>query len=694
MKPAAHLVKRAVGFLLFSAFATLMAWGEELSHVRIVRLSFTEGTVTVQRADVEEWATAPANTPIQEGFKVATAENSFAEAEFENSSTARIGQLSLLEFTQLALLPSGGKVNRLTLKEGYATFNFIPEGDDFYEVAVGEATLRPQGKSRFRVDFDQGMLQVKVFSGSVEVASGEGNGTLGKNTVLEIRPGEPEPFQISQGITKDAWDEWVEERENRVAMARNQGAPVPYSNNVSDLLYGFSDLTMYGDWVSVPGYGYGWTPYADTGWSPFTVGRWCWYPGFGYTWISGEPWGWLPYHYGSWVYVAGMGWAWIPGSFTSWSPAVVHWYRGPGWVGWAPMSPRLGGGPSAGGPPGPNHCPQPRGCITTVHEDTLRNGWHVVPNRRDDIDPRRGRIVDQPDVAPERTARLTGEPSVDGAGFRRGPIWNRDGVATGRTIPARPSSGSTSGATSGSSSIVYDPAQRQYVNNPRVRSVPAPTREASAGAAPAAVTRGGRPGPVTNYPVPAGSGPNVDQPGVGTRNEPRVTRSPWSDDDDPGASRTSGQAVRGGASRPADRNTSADSPDRVAPRTVVRPEAGSRSASDRGSSSGGSRIGSIDRGGSSSRGEGSGGRSSASSSGGSSSRGSGGSSSNSGGWSGGGGSSRGSGGGSSSSGGWSGGGGGSSHSSGSGGSGGTHNSGGGGNSSGSGGGSHSSSPRR
>lgn len=671
MKPTVRLVRGGAGLLLFAAFASLAVWAQEqeLSHVRIVRLSFTEGTVTLQRADVEEWATAPVNTPLQEGFKLSTAENSFAEAEFENSSTARIGQQSLLEFTQLALLPSGGKVNRLTLQQGYATFNFIPEGDDFYEVAVGDATLRPQGKCRFRVDFEQGMLQVKVFKGSVEIASREGNGTLGKNTLLEVRPGESESFQISQGITKDAWDEWVEERENRVAMARNQGAPAPYSNNVSDLLYGFMDLGLYGDWVSVPGYGYGWTPYANMSWSPFTAGRWCWYPGFGYTWISTEPWGWLPYHYGNWMYEPGYGWVWIPNSFTGWSPAVVSWYRGPGWVGWAPMSPRLGGGTSGSGSIGLNHCPQPRGCVTTVHEDTLRYGRPVLTNRRDDIDSGGGRVVDRPEIQPERLARLTGEPRVYGTGYRSGPRENPDAAAAGRGITNWHSVDSGGGTAPARSSIVFDPEQRRYVNDTSHRSAPAPTGDLVGHGAPATLTHNGRPGPITNYPVPSESGPG-GRSGFDNRNEPGVSTSPWWDQDEPGWRRAPDRDARGGGGGSGDRNSSAGSSGRPAPVSVDRSDGGSRSSSDRSASSGGSRSGG-DRGGSSSRSDSGGGRTSGGNSGGSS-------------HSSGGGGSGGGGGGSHSSGGSSGGGGGG---------GGSHSSGGGGGSSGSGGGSHSSSSR-
>src|SRR5208282_4552104 len=126
------------------------AWGQTSSHARIVRLSFVEGHVTVQRPDIAEWAEAPTNTPIQEGFKLSTAEGSFAEVEFENGSTVRLGQLSMLEFTQLALGSDGSKINCLTMHNGYATFYAAPEGQDVYEVRTSNASLTPRGKALFR----------------------------------------------------------------------------------------------------------------------------------------------------------------------------------------------------------------------------------------------------------------------------------------------------------------------------------------------------------------------------------------------------------------------------------------------------------------------------------------------------------------------------------------------------------------
>ena len=88
-----------VGFI---TLLTLMpVWGQSYSPARIVRLSFVEGDVTVQRPDVQAWAEAPVNTPLQQGFKVSTGENSFAEMQFENGGTVRLGERALIDFTRL-----------------------------------------------------------------------------------------------------------------------------------------------------------------------------------------------------------------------------------------------------------------------------------------------------------------------------------------------------------------------------------------------------------------------------------------------------------------------------------------------------------------------------------------------------------------------------------------------------------------
>jgi ferric-dicitrate binding protein FerR (iron transport regulator) len=141
------------------------------------------------------------NTPLEEGFKLSTAEGSFAEVEFENDSTARLGQSSLLEFTQLALAPDGSKIDHLTLNAGYATFSVAPEGQDTYEIATADTTLTPRGKSLFRVDVDSSEQRVEVFNGSLDVSSALGSWSLAKDSVLGLSPRAEQPAQISEGVT-------------------------------------------------------------------------------------------------------------------------------------------------------------------------------------------------------------------------------------------------------------------------------------------------------------------------------------------------------------------------------------------------------------------------------------------------------------------------------------------------------------
>jgi len=70
-----------------------------VSHVRAVSLSLVEGTVIVRMPEAGKWARATLNMPIEQGISIATARHSFAEVQFENGSTVRIGELSCMGFT-------------------------------------------------------------------------------------------------------------------------------------------------------------------------------------------------------------------------------------------------------------------------------------------------------------------------------------------------------------------------------------------------------------------------------------------------------------------------------------------------------------------------------------------------------------------------------------------------------------------
>ena len=336
------------------------------SHARVVRLSYVSGTVMMKRPTSPDRENAPVNTPIQEGFELATSGDGFAEVEFENGSTARLGELSKLLFNQLGLSAAGDKLNGMTFEQGYATFHFLPEQSDTYHVIVGDVTLTANGKSEFRTDIEQDRFRVEVFDGSIDAAAPTLSAKLGKGKILERQSGSPElAFNIRNGIDKDAWDKWTEARDKQVELTAKDEPVGPMG-----LRYGWSELDTYGEWVRVPGGEFGWSPYARAGWSPYSIGTWQWYPGFGWAWISSEPWGWLPYHCGQWLYDPPIGWVWImpPNGCLYWEASLVDWYMGPGWIGWAPQRPGPppivappSGSPGSGQPPPPHpHPPRPR----------------------------------------------------------------------------------------------------------------------------------------------------------------------------------------------------------------------------------------------------------------------------------------------------------------------------------------------
>ncbi len=369
-----------------------------LSHVRAVRLSYVSGAVSIKRPGSADWTSAIVNTPIQEGFALSTSPQSFAEVQFENGSTARLGEASELDFSQLALDREGNKLNQLAFEAGYATFHFMPERGDVYTVKAAEVILTPAGKSEFRTDLEQGRIRIEVFNGSVEVQAGAKTIKLAKDRVLNYDSTTSQSSDIQRGIEIDDWDRWTEARDTQTELAmrdmRNQGLP-------RQSLAGWDDLNTYGEWANIPGYGYGWSPYESMGWSPYSMGMWSMYPGWGMTWIGGEPWGWLPYHYGSWNFASGFGWFWMAGGSPYWSPALVNWYSGAGWIGWAPNG--VGAGQQ----------------ITAISGGALQNGQAVGPHTVVHIRPGQGTKISSPPVlASDRVVRagapLSGGTAVAG----------------------------------------------------------------------------------------------------------------------------------------------------------------------------------------------------------------------------------------------------------------------------------------
>jgi len=222
-----------------------------VSHARVVSLSLVKGTVAARKPGSREWFHATLNTPIEEGYSIATAKNGFAEVQFENGSTVRIGPYSRIEFTELALGPRSGRVNHLTLTTGLATIHVIPERHDEYVVNAAGATVTPEhGKTEFRTDVSRGRVRVEVFRGHVEAADSAQGVMLTRNHTVAFDARAAGSFQESARIQRDAWDAWSQERDREEDLAAYRRVDDP--NRTGGLLYGWDDLVPFGGMGSFP----------------------------------------------------------------------------------------------------------------------------------------------------------------------------------------------------------------------------------------------------------------------------------------------------------------------------------------------------------------------------------------------------------------------------------------------------------
>lgn len=296
---------------VFTLLLSLPVFAE--SHVRIVRLSYIEGGVTIDR-NTGQFEKAIVNLPITEGAKLRTAGDGRAEVEFEDGSTMRLAPNTNVQFTKLSLQDSGGKLSTADVQNGTVYVDFAAAKHDQLTLLFGSSKTTLTQSAHLRVDAGEQGTSVAVFKGDVQVEGPSGSVQVKKNQTVSFDTGENAKAVLAKNIEPEPLDSW----DKKQSEYHQVYASSSYTN-YSPYAYGTSDLSYYGTFFSAPGYGMMWQPYfIGAGWDPFMDGAWAFSPGFGYGWVSSYPWGWVPYHYGTWVFLPGYGWAWQPGGM--WMP--------------------------------------------------------------------------------------------------------------------------------------------------------------------------------------------------------------------------------------------------------------------------------------------------------------------------------------------------------------------------------------
>jgi hypothetical protein len=299
---------------LFAGVLVVVSASAE-SKARIVRLSEVQGSVQMDRATGDGFDKTFLNMPVVEGSRLKTGNDGRAEVEFEDGSALRLVPNSEVEFTRLSLNDDGQKLSTMQLTAGTAYVNYRGKKDAF-TLNFGRQSVSLTEPAHFRVALGNDDATLAVIKGDLKV-----NGPSGPFEVDQKHTAtfdiNSDHYDVAKNYEQNSYDEW----DKRQSEYHDRYAASGKSYNSSPYAYGMSDLSYYGNYMSVPGYGMVWQPYfMDASWSPFQDGGFVYYAGAGYMWVSAYPWGWMPYRYGNWAFAPGYGWVWQPGYWNSWYP--------------------------------------------------------------------------------------------------------------------------------------------------------------------------------------------------------------------------------------------------------------------------------------------------------------------------------------------------------------------------------------
>jgi hypothetical protein len=289
---------------------------------RVARISYVDGSVSIQPGGTGDWGAAQQNRPMTVGDKLWADKDSRVELQ-TGVVTIHMGSMTALSFLNL-----DENITQMRLAEGSLNFRVkeIREGD-LYEVDTPNLAFTVKEAGAFRIDVNENgdSTGITVIRGSGEVtASGK---------TYDLNPGERGVFNgtdnvqstIAQAPPSDGLDQWANDRD----LGEQNSVSQRY---VPPDMPGTEDLDNNGTWNEQPDVGPVWYPNeVPPDWAPYSYGSWSYIGPWGWTWVDYAPWGFAPFHYGRWGFWGGR-WGWCPGPMIG--PAVY----GPAFVGF------LGGG--------------------------------------------------------------------------------------------------------------------------------------------------------------------------------------------------------------------------------------------------------------------------------------------------------------------------------------------------------------
>jgi FecR protein len=290
---------------------------------RVARISYLDGSVSLQPGGAGDWGSAARNRPMTVGDKIWTDKDSRAELQ------TGVVSIHLGSMTALSFLNLDQNITQMRLAEGSINFRVkeIREGDT-YEVDTPNLVFTINQAGAFRIDVNENGDNT-----GITVIRGAGQVTASGKT-YDLQPGQRAVFNgtddvqstiVPQAPPPDGLDKWSNDRD----LGEQNSVSQRY---VPQDMPGTQDLDNNGTWSQDGDNGPVWYPSeVSPDWAPYSNGYWSYVGPWGWTWVDYAPWGFAPFHYGRWGYI-GSRWGWYPG------PRFGACIYGPAFVGF------LGGG--------------------------------------------------------------------------------------------------------------------------------------------------------------------------------------------------------------------------------------------------------------------------------------------------------------------------------------------------------------
>ncbi|HTR77183.1 MAG TPA: DUF6600 domain-containing protein [Gemmatimonadaceae bacterium] len=438
---------------------------------RVGRISVLSGSVSLQQGGDTAWSDATLNYALTTGDRLYTAEGSRAEIELGMAA------VRLWRSTDLTITSLTDHLMQLGLAQGSIRVTLYRlDPNDSAEVDTPNGALTFTAAGSYRVDVAAtGITTVSVDKGRIEVTGPGVVEIVSTGQAVLLTGADPITIESVRHPNPDAFDQWSDSRDNRVALS-------PCSRYMSSDIPGCADLGETGQWTNDATYGFVWfPPLVLPGWVPYQWGHWVWIEPWGWTWVEDEPWGYAPFHYGRWAHFD-RGWGWIPGPIVPrpcYAPALVAFVGGSNFMigfgvgveAWFPLGPRepffpwyhyspryllVANQTNVRGISDFNAFIHPTdlssiryvnrlAATTVVPATTLSGGRSVVHDiiRATPAQVAPGQIAPHPSVAPTVGAIRGGKPAVRAPVGGRPPMVSGSGQRGGSPPPAVPRRGAT-----------------------------------------------------------------------------------------------------------------------------------------------------------------------------------------------------------------------------------------------------------